>query len=383
MVEKIIKSKMLILFFLLFCIVFTSPVRGQTTYDSTYDYLGLGLCCFMGLLNILFGAWMFKDAEKRGKSKWAWLFAGLFLSFIGLVIWLVVRPSMEEVQRNKRHNSMPGGSSDYQYQTSPDRNQYSNSPPHSYQENRTYSPPPVQQNERKSTPRTGYTPPPPTKQPMKNEDDKERIKTIRSQMKELDKASKYISTSDIQGLVEWGDLDSAEKMIKEKKEDLSTIKKFEEEIDELKSEGKVNVEDLEREVRNGNFERAKELIQEKEGLKQLIPEIKENISELKKQERMIDTKDVEKALEKGYIDRAYNLMQELKRDFEEYQKVIEDLEILDHRKSRLASKLADGEISNTTFTDARQDIENEKYDLEERLERLRRKVIYEDYKKPF
>ncbi len=44
------------------------------------------------IINILIGYWMYKDATKRGKSGGLWFVIGFFLSLLGLIIWLVVRP---------------------------------------------------------------------------------------------------------------------------------------------------------------------------------------------------------------------------------------------------------------------------------------------------
>jgi len=45
------------------------------------------------ILGLLLGIWVYKDAEKRGKSGVLWLLIVWFVAFpIGLIIWLVVRP---------------------------------------------------------------------------------------------------------------------------------------------------------------------------------------------------------------------------------------------------------------------------------------------------
>ncbi|KAA0002527.1 MAG: zinc ribbon domain-containing protein, partial [Thermoplasmata archaeon] len=43
---------------------------------------------------IAIGVWMYRDAEKRGKSGALWLIIGLLFGIIGLglIIWLIVRP---------------------------------------------------------------------------------------------------------------------------------------------------------------------------------------------------------------------------------------------------------------------------------------------------
>lgn len=76
-------------------------------------------------------------------------------------------------------------------------------------------------------------------------------------------------------------------------------------------------------------------------------------------------------------------MKELKEKYSEYKETIEKLEALDQRKSSLAQKLAEDEVDRATYNNAVQNIETEKAGLEEKLNKLRKEVIYEDYEKPF
>lgn len=41
---------------------------------------------------ILIGIWVYKDAEKRGKSGVLWLIIVILLGIIGIIIWLAIRP---------------------------------------------------------------------------------------------------------------------------------------------------------------------------------------------------------------------------------------------------------------------------------------------------
>ncbi len=50
----------------------------------------------MFVIWIAIGVWMYKDAEKRGKSGALWLIIGLILGIIGLIVWLIVRPEIGE-----------------------------------------------------------------------------------------------------------------------------------------------------------------------------------------------------------------------------------------------------------------------------------------------
>jgi hypothetical protein len=71
----------------------------QDEDDSGDEWLGglfAGALCFgwiiMFVIWIAIGIWMYKDAEKRGKSGALWLIIGLLFGIIGLIVWLIVRP---------------------------------------------------------------------------------------------------------------------------------------------------------------------------------------------------------------------------------------------------------------------------------------------------
>lgn len=61
-----------------------------------------GLACFTGalcalpllyfIIVIVIMIWVYKDAEKRGKSGALWLIIVLFTGIIGIIVWLIVRP---------------------------------------------------------------------------------------------------------------------------------------------------------------------------------------------------------------------------------------------------------------------------------------------------
>ena len=99
-------SKKMAIFFtgmLLFTTI-CSIASAQYDYDWTGSegsdavFAGLSLvCCAIFLipfiLGLLLGIWVYKDAEKRGKSGVLWLLIVWFVAFpIGLIIWFVVRP---------------------------------------------------------------------------------------------------------------------------------------------------------------------------------------------------------------------------------------------------------------------------------------------------
>jgi Na+/H+-dicarboxylate symporter len=95
-------------------VTIASISSAQDEYDYNWDswseeeafFMGLGLTmCIMIVIiplviAILACIWIYKDAEKRGKSGGLWvlilILASLFFSFLGLIIviivWLVIRP---------------------------------------------------------------------------------------------------------------------------------------------------------------------------------------------------------------------------------------------------------------------------------------------------
>lgn len=112
-------------------------------------------------------------------------------------------------------------------------------------------------------------------------------------------------------------------------------------------------------------------------------EIKEKMTQLKEEEEMIDLRGVESALNEGDLQRARDIISQIEERFEEYNVVLDELKSVDDDLSALSQKLARGQISDESFKSAKRALENRKFDLEEQLNKLRQKVIYEDYQKPF
>jgi len=107
-------------------------------------------------------------------------------------------------------------------------------------------------------------------------------------------------------------------------------------------------------------------------------EIMVEIDELQGKEEMIDTRAIKSALEEGDIARANDLLDELKEEYGKYRDIIEELNSLEDGKDKLSLRLAEGEISEDSFRSAKESIENRKDYLQNRLEKLKKKVINED-----
>jgi len=83
----------------LVCFGMMGTVLAADETSSDEEWLGgvfAGVFCLvwvvMFIIWIAIGIWMYKDAEKRGKSGALWLIIGLLFGIIGLIIWVLVRP---------------------------------------------------------------------------------------------------------------------------------------------------------------------------------------------------------------------------------------------------------------------------------------------------
>lgn len=97
------KVTIALLAFILMSVAIAMEVSAQYDYGNNPmdDWgaalgIGTGLCCFFifipFIIGLLIAIWVYKDAEKRGKSGALWLIIVWFTFPIGLIIWLVVRP---------------------------------------------------------------------------------------------------------------------------------------------------------------------------------------------------------------------------------------------------------------------------------------------------
>ena len=69
----------------------------EMPYDPTaVDAMGIVLNIISLVISILIAVYMYKDAEKRGKSGILWGIIGFCCGCIGLIIWLIVRPPIPQ-----------------------------------------------------------------------------------------------------------------------------------------------------------------------------------------------------------------------------------------------------------------------------------------------
>lgn len=83
--------------FILLLIGFVTVVSAQYDYYDWAPFAAIGGLCFLWVIIwfvifLLVAIWVYRDAEKRGKSGALWLIIVIILGLIGIIIWLIVRP---------------------------------------------------------------------------------------------------------------------------------------------------------------------------------------------------------------------------------------------------------------------------------------------------
>jgi hypothetical protein len=97
------RKKGLITIILVLLAIATIPmaVQAQDFEEMPYDptaatALGMVLNIVGLVIAILIVIFMYKDAEKRGKSGILWAIIGCLCGCIGLIIWLIIRPPIQQ-----------------------------------------------------------------------------------------------------------------------------------------------------------------------------------------------------------------------------------------------------------------------------------------------
>lgn len=109
MIYKIKKSTVYFLFAILMTIAISVSISAYNGnyYDYDTSWFGFGLAaCFLWIIIwfiiwIAVAIWVYKDAERRGKSGALWLIIVILLGIIGIIIWLIVRPPMGGYQQQQ------------------------------------------------------------------------------------------------------------------------------------------------------------------------------------------------------------------------------------------------------------------------------------------
>lgn len=67
-----------------------------------------GIAILLLIVHIVLAIWIYKDAESRGEKGVLWLLVFLVAGIIGLIIWLIVRPSKASPPRFGDDDSYDG-----------------------------------------------------------------------------------------------------------------------------------------------------------------------------------------------------------------------------------------------------------------------------------
>jgi len=102
---KLLQKKLMI--WLVMC--FLSLQVMTTCVSAQMEYAFLGATCFIWIviwfvIAILIAIWVYKDAEKRGSSGALWLIIIIITGIIGIIIWLLVRPSLGGAKKEETHD---------------------------------------------------------------------------------------------------------------------------------------------------------------------------------------------------------------------------------------------------------------------------------------
>ena len=98
MIYKLKKSAVYFLIAILILIVISVTISAYNGYYDSVCFLGAcGIWVIVWfIIWIAIAIWVYKDAERRGKSGALWLIIVILLGVIGIIIWLIVRPPIGE-----------------------------------------------------------------------------------------------------------------------------------------------------------------------------------------------------------------------------------------------------------------------------------------------
>jgi len=80
-----------------FAVSMVAPRAAAQTEIAILGSLGcLAFVLVLFIIGILIAVWVYRDAEKRGKSGVLWLIVVILLNIVGVIIWLIVRPPIQQ-----------------------------------------------------------------------------------------------------------------------------------------------------------------------------------------------------------------------------------------------------------------------------------------------
>jgi hypothetical protein len=53
------------------------------------------------IISIIIALWLYKDVKERGKNITIWVIIGFVMNIVGLIIWIIVRPSIKNKSMSK------------------------------------------------------------------------------------------------------------------------------------------------------------------------------------------------------------------------------------------------------------------------------------------
>ncbi|MCG2826102.1 MAG: hypothetical protein L6265_05870, partial [Thermoplasmatales archaeon] len=118
---------------------------------------------------------------------------------------------------------------------------------------------------------------------------------------------------------------------------------------------------------------------EKDRYDQFIARVNEWVKE--RPDLFVD--DIKAHLSKGDFDKAVQLLGDRRRDYERYLELGKSLKDVEEQTTMLSTRLAKGELTSDAYERARNDLDRRKYDIDEELWKIQRKIFREKYEKPF
>ncbi|MCG2718900.1 MAG: hypothetical protein L6408_08740, partial [Nanoarchaeota archaeon] len=107
------------------------------------------------------------------------------------------------------------------------------------------------------------------------------------------------------------------------------------------------------------------------------------VNELVKERADFFVDDIKAQLSKGDFDKAEQTLGERKQDYERYLELQQNLKNIEEQSRMLSKRLAKGELTSDAYERAKDDLDKDKYDIDEKLWKIQRKIFREKYEKPF
>ena len=83
------------------------------------------------------------------------------------------------------------------------------------------------------------------------------------------------------------------------------------------------------------------------------------------------------------LNEANKLLSERKNDYNKYLELQKNFKNVEEESRMLSKRLAKGELPPDAYERAKDDLDREKHDIEEKLWKIQRKIFREKYEKPF